>query len=67
MPRISVKQRVGDYISEYLVEMAGMIEVDDSASSPGPDNEILDAIGAFFDDFSYLEEWQSKRYMATRH
>ena len=42
--------------------MADIIEVDNS-----PDDEILDAIGAFFDNLRYLEESQSKRYMATRY
>jgi len=31
------------------------------------DNEILDTIDAFFDDLCYLEESQSKRYIATRY
>jgi hypothetical protein len=56
MPRVSAKRRVEDDISEYLVEMADMIEMDDA-----PDDEILDAIDAFFGDLSYLEESQSKR------
>jgi hypothetical protein len=42
------------------ISRIGMIEMDDSAPSPGPDDKILDAIDAFFDDFSYLEESQSK-------
>jgi hypothetical protein len=46
-------------ISEYLVEMADMIEMDNA-----PDDEILDAIDAFFDDLSYLEE---SPYMTTRY
>jgi len=37
-------------VSGYLVEMADMIEMDDA-----PDDEILDAIGAFFRGLSYLE------------
>jgi hypothetical protein len=60
MPRVSAKRRVEDDISEYLVEMADMIEMDNA-----PDDEILDAIDAFFDDLSYLEE--SQAYMATRY
>jgi hypothetical protein len=62
MPRVSAIRRVEDDISEYLVEMADTIKMDNA-----PDDEILDAIDAFFDDLSYLEESQSKRYRATRY
>jgi len=51
MPRISTKWRIEDGISEYLVEMADMIEMNDA-----PDDEILVAIDGFFNDLSYLEE-----------
>jgi hypothetical protein len=66
MPRISEKQRVEDDISEYLLEMADMIEMDYIQASDS-DNEILDIIDDFFDDLSYLEESQNKPYMATRY
>ena len=53
---------VEDDVSEYLVEMDDIVEMDNA-----PGDEILDAIDAFFDDLSYLEELQSERYMATRY
>jgi len=65
-PRTSGKQRVENDISEYLLEMADMIETDDIQAFDS-DNEILDTMDAFFDDLCYLEESQSKRYMATRY
>ena len=42
--------------------MANIIEVDNA-----PDGGVLDVVHAFFGDLSYLEESQSKRYMATRY
>jgi len=43
MPRVSTKWRVEDDVSEYLVETADMIEIDNA-----PDDEILDIIDTFF-------------------
>jgi len=53
MPRISGNRRVEGDISEYLLEMADIIEMDDVQAFDS-DNEILDVINAFFDDLSYL-------------
>ena len=49
-----------DDISEYLLEMADIIEMDDVQAFDS-DNEILDIIDAFFDDLSYLEVSQNKQ------
>ena len=61
MHRISGKRRVEDDISEYLLEMADMIEMATTQTfDSDSNNEILNLI-AFFDDLCRLEESQSKR------
>ena len=45
--------------------MADIIEMD-HVQAFDSDDEILHIIDAFFDDPSYLEESQNKRYIATQ-
>jgi len=64
---ISGKRRVeNDIPNNYLLEMSDIIEMDDVQAFDSND-EIFDIIDAFFNDLSYLEELQNKRYMATRY